>query len=62
MPCNEFDRMILRGMAWERAKGELRSILISFVTDHPGKESNYSKCKKCVEGFIKKMEDEEYWA
>ena len=55
---NPVDRQMFRWMAWERAKGELRSILVSFS----GNFDKYRKCEECIESFIKEMEDHEHFA
>ena len=44
----------LRGMAWERAKGELRSLLYTFWD----RNKMFTLVDKEVEKFIKTMEDE----
>lgn len=43
---------ILRTMAWERAKGELRSMLHTYYTN-----DNYDKFSLEVKNFIKTVED-----
>ena len=51
---------VLRGMSWERAKGELNAILATYYPnydlDNPHDE--YETFKKMVEEFIQKVEDE----
>jgi hypothetical protein len=44
---------ILRYMAWERAKGELRSMLQTYVND----QEKFDILKKTIERFIKDVED-----
>jgi len=46
----------MKFMAWERAKGELRSMTHCFWTNDP--ESNYEKLNKMIEKFIEKVEYE----
>lgn len=49
----------MRHMAWERAKGELRSMLTTFWGDgSPGLSDEYTKLNHEVEMFIKHVEDE----
>ena len=52
------DTTMLAGMAWERAKGELRSIAHLFM----GAPERLTAYDLIVEKFIKEMEDDEYWA
>jgi hypothetical protein len=47
------EELILRMMAWERAKGELRSMLVTYVNDM----DNYKRLEIAIEGFIKDVED-----
>lgn len=44
---------VLRYMAWERAKGELNSMLTTFY----GEQNNYITLKKAIDDFIKDIED-----
>lgn len=49
----------MRNMAWERAKGELFSMLITYYsssTSYP-EDTNYEPMKKAINLFIKKVED-----
>lgn len=49
----------MRHMAWERAKGELRSMLTTFQSDgNPGLSEEFTSLDEAVEGFIKHVEDE----
>jgi len=49
---------LLRCMAWERAKGELRSMLQTFVhEDEPGQ---YENMKMAIDAFVQKVEEEGY--
>lgn len=52
----------LRAMAWERAKGELKSMLQTFYPDYGnGGEVVYGKFNdldECIKEFIEKVEDE----
>lgn len=50
---NSQDRQIIRLMAWERAKGELKSMLQTYV----GEQEQYYKLKKAINDFIKDVED-----
>jgi hypothetical protein len=45
---------VMRAMAWERAKAELRGMLTTYVEDGEG----FEKAKKMVETFIRKADDE----
>jgi hypothetical protein len=47
------DKQILRLMAWERAKGELRSMLQTHVNEM----EKHQKLKKTINDFIKDVED-----
>jgi hypothetical protein len=49
------DRVIrtLRGQAWERAKGELNSMLGTFWDD----DGRFEKLDAAIKEFIKKVED-----
>jgi hypothetical protein len=51
------DRVLrtMRAMAWERAKGELRSI---GQTYWDGTSDRYDRFKEEIEEFIKRIEDE----
>jgi hypothetical protein len=51
---NDILKRILRSQAWERAKGELRSILTTYY----GEFEEYSRDNDIIEKFIKEMEDE----
>ena len=44
----------LRGMAWERAKGELESIMRTFWDER----DSFEELDKAVKAFIKKIEDD----
>lgn len=44
---------ILRAMAWERAKGELMSMLQTHVND----KEKYDILKKAIKDFIRDVED-----
>jgi hypothetical protein len=46
------EELILRMMAWERAKGELRSMLQSYVNDM----EKFRCLQKTIEEFIKDVE------
>ena len=48
-------KQILRAMAWERAKGELRACLATFDPDN---ERAFSPIVTHFESFMKKVEDE----
>jgi len=45
----------MKFMAWERAKGELRSMTHCFWTHNT--EDNYEKLNEAIETFIKSIED-----
>ena len=53
--------LTLRGMAWQRAKGELRACLETYWTDYgtTGKEipNGFEEADKRIEAFIKEFED-----
>ena len=44
---------VLRGMAWERAKGELKGMLCTYTNS-----VNYKLMKQAFNEFVKKVEDE----
>ena len=44
---------ILRSMAWERAKGELRSMLQTYIND----EDRFEALTDAIEDFVKEVED-----
>jgi hypothetical protein len=46
--------MVLRLMAWERAKGELKSMLQTHVDEM----DKHKELKKTIEEFISKIENE----
>lgn len=46
------ERQVMRLMAWERAKGELKSMLSTHVCE----EEQYYRLKKAIEEFIKDIE------
>ena len=48
----------LRAMAWERAKGELRSIGHTFWSSSTSKAEQYADFDAAVEFFIKAVEDD----
>lgn len=48
---------ILRNQAWERAKGELRSILCTFHTPKNASEGQFEALEDKIETFIKDVED-----
>lgn len=52
------DRVLraLRGQAWERAKGELGSMLTTFWDGH-GNDEQFQKANKAIKEFIKHVED-----
>ena len=47
----------MRSMAWERAKGEMRSMLVTYYSSNAS-ESNYNKFLALMENFIKEVEGE----
>lgn len=49
---NSQDRQIIRLMAWERAKGELKSMLQTYVTE----QEKYDKLKQSILEFIEDIE------
>lgn len=51
---NSQDRQIIRLMAWERAKGELNSML---QTHLGGEQEQYDRLKKAITDFVKDVED-----
>ena len=55
------DRAILRLMAWERVKGELKSILQTYAGEYVDvkKFKKFKKFKKTIETFIKNIEEQE---
>jgi hypothetical protein len=46
-------RMIMRLMAWERAKGELKSMLQT----HVGDKEQFDRLSKAIKDFITDVED-----
>lgn len=46
-----------KAMAWERAKGELRSISHCFYSDHKDTIEQFKQWDKKVEEFISEIED-----
>jgi len=49
----------MRHMAWERAKGEMRSMVVSVWGDGSlGVTEEFTKLNDAVEEFIKRVEDE----
>lgn len=52
---NSQDRQIIRLMAWERAKGELKSMLQTHV--FVGEQEQYDRLKQTITDFIKDVED-----
>lgn len=55
MPADEHVLASMRTMAWERAKGELRSMLQTFWD---GENGNFKPLSDKVEAFIKDVEDD----
>lgn len=56
---NEADiSRILRGQAWERAKGELKSMLLTFYSTHNANEGQFDRLDSMVEEFTKSVEDD----
>ena len=58
---NDSDTVLraLRDMAWERAKGELQSILASYYSNGiPMEKIEFARVCSLVENFIKKMDGE----
>lgn len=49
---NSQDRQIIRLMAWERAKGELKSMLQTYI-----EEEQYKRMKQAITQFIKDVEE-----
>ena len=47
----------LRIQAWERAKGELESIIATFLSS-PIEAEKYEKFKKLTDSFVKTVEEE----
>jgi hypothetical protein len=47
----------MRYMAWERAKGELRSIMAT----QEMKYDNWEKMEKTIDKFVEEVEDWELW-
>lgn len=46
------ERIVLRQMAWERAKGELKSMLVTHVNEM----EKYNALKIAIDKFIKDIE------
>lgn len=49
---------LLRIMAWERAKGELRSILHAYYNVSPSGDDNFARMNLLIEEFISAAEDD----
>lgn len=49
---------ILRSQAWERAKGELRSVLCTFHSPSDAREGQFDAFHEAMEAFIKLVEDD----
>lgn len=52
-PSNDILAAIMRNMAWERAKGELESMRVTFY----GREEQYKELDKKIREFVKDVED-----
>ena len=52
---------VLRAQAWERAKGELQSILQAYYSDR-NQESNFNRMSDRINSFVTDVEDNELWA
>jgi hypothetical protein len=52
MSGERVETVILRKMAWERAKGELHSILTTYIGNY-----NYSEMKVAIDQFIENVEE-----
>lgn len=52
MTTEEMVLKVLRAQSWERAKGELRSLLHTFFDD-----KNFEELNNAIEGFINLVED-----
>lgn len=50
---NDLTKHFLRGMAWEEAKGKLRSMLMTFNEEY----KKYEELSNAIEEFIKEVED-----
>lgn len=50
----------LRMQAWERAKGELHSLLSSFWSQTDEERDQYNELHNLVKAFISKIEEEGY--
>lgn len=48
---------LLRAMAWERAKGELKSMLHSYYNASPGGDDNFEKMNSLTKEFIVRVEE-----
>jgi hypothetical protein len=46
--------LVLRKMAWQRARGELKSMLETYTADE---ELTYETAKQAIKEFIKQLED-----
>lgn len=57
MDHTDVSRM-LRSQAWERAKGELRSMLHTFHSPHDAREGQFEGLDKRIDEFIAKVEDD----
>ena len=50
---NEALLRALRFQAWERAKGELQAVLVTYLVN----SDKYQRLNKCVEDFVKHVEE-----
>jgi hypothetical protein len=48
---------VLRAQAWERAKGELQSVLWTFHSPYGSNKEQFEELDALVENFIKAVED-----
>lgn len=48
---------ILRGQSWERAKGELQSMLCTFYTPENARPGQYDEIEEAITEFIQSVEN-----
>lgn len=60
---DKLDQSMFRMMAWQRAKGELNSIMEMWNSEkgpnYNIEETNFFQFKKLVDEFVKKVEDDD---
>lgn len=47
---------MMRGQAWERAKGEFRSMLVTFISPANAREGQFDELDEAIREFVDKVE------